>query len=93
MLGISCPFRFETRSRRPLKNEVNATLSFVHTLMRREVASALEVVGLPCRKISTHIAPWEALVCAGSYGRTPRADVRPLRVDPSPPETALSNSV
>ena len=46
MLGISCPFRFETRSRRPPKNEVNAALSFVYTLLRREVTSALEVVGL-----------------------------------------------
>lgn len=46
MLGISCPFRFETRNRRPPKNEVNAALSFVYTLLRREVTSALESVGL-----------------------------------------------
>lgn len=46
MLGDACPFRFNTRSRRPPQNEVNATLSFVYTLLRREVASALEVVGL-----------------------------------------------
>lgn len=46
MLGASCPFRFETRSRRPPKNEVNAVLSFSYTLLRREVTSALEAVGL-----------------------------------------------
>lgn len=46
MLGVSCPFRFETRSRRPPKNEVKAALSFVYALLRREVTSALESVGL-----------------------------------------------
>ena len=46
MLGETCPFRFETRSRRPPRNEVNAALSFVYTLLRREVQSALETVGL-----------------------------------------------
>lgn len=46
MLGASCPFRFEIRSRRPPKNEVNAVLSFVYTLLCREVRSALETVGL-----------------------------------------------
>ena len=46
MLGESCPFRFEMRSRRPPRNEVNAALSFVYTLLRREVQSALETVGL-----------------------------------------------
>ena len=46
MLGASCPFRFETRSRRPPKNEINAVLSFAYTLLRREVTSALEAVGL-----------------------------------------------
>ena len=46
MLGASCPFRFETRSRRPPKDEVNAVLSFAYTLLRREVTSALETVGL-----------------------------------------------
>lgn len=39
-------FRFEVRSRRPPRNEVNAVLSFVYTLLRREVESALETVGL-----------------------------------------------
>ena len=46
MLGDSCQFRFEARSRRPPNNEVNAALSFVYTLLRREIASALETVGL-----------------------------------------------
>lgn len=46
MLGETSPFRFETRSRRPPRNEVNAALSFVYTLLRREVQSALETVGL-----------------------------------------------
>lgn len=39
-------FRFEVRSRRPPRNEVNAVLSFAYTLLRREVESALETVGL-----------------------------------------------
>lgn len=39
-------FRFERRSRRPPRNEVNAALSFVYTLLTREVQSALETVGL-----------------------------------------------
>ena len=46
MLGESCPFRFEVRSRRPPFNEVNAALSFVYTLLRREIQSGLETVGL-----------------------------------------------
>ena len=35
MLGGGCPFRFETRSRRPPRNEVNAVLSFAYTLLCR----------------------------------------------------------
>lgn len=46
MLGEACPFRFEARSRRPPQNEVNATLSFLYTLLCREVKSSLETVGL-----------------------------------------------
>lgn len=46
MLGDACQFRFEARSRRPPNNEVNSALSFVYTLLRREIASALETVGL-----------------------------------------------
>ena len=46
LLGAGCPFRFETRSRRPPRNEVNAVLSFVYTLLCREVRSAMETVGL-----------------------------------------------
>ena len=46
MLGAGCPFRFETRSRRPPRNEVNAVLSFVYTLLCREVRSAMETVGV-----------------------------------------------
>lgn len=46
MLGEACPFRFMTRSRRPPQNEVNATLSFLYTLLCREVKSSLETVGL-----------------------------------------------
>ena len=46
MLGAGCPFRFEIRSRRPPRNEVNAVLSFVYTLLCREVRSAMEAVGL-----------------------------------------------
>lgn len=42
----SCPFKFETRSRRPPRNEINAVLSFVYMLMTGEVRSAMETVGI-----------------------------------------------
>lgn len=38
--------RFEERSRRPPKNEVNAVLSFLYMLLKNDVQSALETVGL-----------------------------------------------
>lgn len=38
--------RFEKRSRRPPENRVNALLSFVYMLMKNDVQSALESVGL-----------------------------------------------
>lgn len=44
--GNSGGFRFETRSRRPPRNEVNAVLSFTYMLLTREIQSALETVGL-----------------------------------------------
>lgn len=46
MLANPSGLRFEARSRRPPRNEVNATLSFVYTLMTHKTASALESVGL-----------------------------------------------
>ena len=39
-------FVFETRTRRPPLNNVNAMLSFVYTLLGNMVAAALETVGL-----------------------------------------------
>ena len=39
-------FRFDERNRRPPLDKVNALLSFVYTLLARDVASALEGVGL-----------------------------------------------
>jgi CRISPR-associated protein Cas1 len=39
-------FKFNGRSRRPPKDEVNALLSFVYTLIANDVAAALETVGL-----------------------------------------------
>lgn len=39
-------FRFDVRSRRPPRNEVNAALSFVYTLLTKEICSAMETVGL-----------------------------------------------
>ena len=39
-------FTFHGRNRRPPKDEVNAMLSFVYTLIANDVASALESVGL-----------------------------------------------
>lgn len=39
-------YRFETRSRRPPLNEVNAVLSFLYTLLAHDVRSAMETVGL-----------------------------------------------
>lgn len=46
MLHSPAGFRFESRSRRPPRNEVNAVLSFVYTLLTREISSALETAGL-----------------------------------------------
>lgn len=46
MLHASDGMRFETRSRQPPQNEVNATLSFVYMLLTREVQWANETVGL-----------------------------------------------
>lgn len=46
MLSEKSPYRFEERSRRPPRNEVNAVLSFVYTILTREVQAALETVGL-----------------------------------------------
>ena len=39
-------FRFESRSRRPPRNEVNAALSFTYMLLTSLVQSAMETVGL-----------------------------------------------
>ena len=46
MLANPKGYRFETRSRRPPLNEVNAVLSFVYTLLAHDVRSAMEAVGL-----------------------------------------------
>ncbi|MDD6033175.1 MAG: type I-C CRISPR-associated endonuclease Cas1c [Oscillospiraceae bacterium] len=39
-------FRFETRSRRPPRNEVNAALSFTYMILTSQIQSAMETVGL-----------------------------------------------
>lgn len=39
-------FHFEERSRRPPRNRVNALLSFLYALLRHDIVSALESVGL-----------------------------------------------
>lgn len=39
-------FAFQTRTRRPPQDKMNALLSFLYTLLTSEVASALETVGL-----------------------------------------------
>ena len=39
-------FRFETRRRRPPRNEVNAALSFTYMLLTSQIQSAMETVGL-----------------------------------------------
>lgn len=46
MLHSPRGYCFETRSRRPPLNEVNAVLSFVYTLLSHDVRSAMESVGL-----------------------------------------------
>lgn len=46
MLSSPNGFRFDVRSRRPPRNEVNAVLSFIYTQMTHDVRSALETVGL-----------------------------------------------
>lgn len=46
ILHQKADFMFDGRNRRPPKDEVNAMLSFVYTLIANEVAAALETVGL-----------------------------------------------
>lgn len=46
ILHQKADFTFNGRSRRPPKDEVNAMLSFVYTLIANDVAAALESVGL-----------------------------------------------
>ena len=46
LLGNPGGFRFETRSRRPPRNEVNAALSFTYMLLTSQIQSAMETVGL-----------------------------------------------
>lgn len=46
ILHQKADFPFNSRSRRPPKDEVNAMLSFVYTLIANDVAAALETVGL-----------------------------------------------
>lgn len=46
ILGGKNGFAFGTRSKRPPRNEVNAVLSFVYTLLTHDCVSALETVGL-----------------------------------------------
>jgi CRISPR-associated protein Cas1 len=45
-LLIPGPLRFETRSRRPPRDAVNALLSFLYTVLRGDCTAALEGVGL-----------------------------------------------
>lgn len=46
MLGENISMKFVARSKRPPRNEVNAALSFVYTLLTHDCISALETVGL-----------------------------------------------
>lgn len=46
LLGNPGGFRFEIRSRRPPRNEVNAALSFTYMLLTSQIQSAMETVGL-----------------------------------------------
>ena len=46
MLGENTSMKFIVRSKRPPRNEVNAALSFVYTLLTHDCISALETVGL-----------------------------------------------
>ncbi len=39
-------FKFETRTRRPPLNPINAILSYIYSILSNDVASALESVGL-----------------------------------------------
>lgn len=46
LAGNPGEFRFDTRSRRPPRNEVNAALSFTYMLLSGQMQSAMEAVGL-----------------------------------------------
>jgi CRISPR-associated protein Cas1 len=70
-------FKFEKRSRRPPKNEVNAMLSFGYTLYANEVRTAVNIVGLD---------PYFGAYHAEEYGRPSLVldvmeEFRPIVVD------------
>ena len=46
LVGNPGGFRFETRTRRPPRNEVNAALSFAYMLLSSQMQSAMETVGI-----------------------------------------------
>ena len=46
MLSSPSGLRFESRSRHPPRNEVNAALSFVYVMLTHRMTAALEAVGL-----------------------------------------------
>lgn len=46
ILNTDPDFRFDNRNRRPPRDRVNALLSFLYALLRHDVQSALETVGL-----------------------------------------------
>ena len=46
MLTSPKGYRFQSRSRRPPENEVNAVMSFLYTMLAHDTSSALESVGL-----------------------------------------------
>lgn len=46
MLSPSCSLRFETRSKHPPRNAVNAVLSFVYSMLTKDICAAAETVGL-----------------------------------------------
>lgn len=46
LIKEGCPFTFKGRTRRPPRDEVNALLSFLYSLLGKEISGALQSVGL-----------------------------------------------
>ena len=82
ILGEKPLFSYQSRSRRPPRDPVNALLSFVYSLLSHDCASALESVGLDSRGLSPPGSPRPGLSGPGSDGGAAPLYGRPVRFNP-----------